>query len=230
MEMGKAPLTVHLLPIRQVLDKMPKSVQANPLLVNISGLPGDYDLHIQNSSPAVDAGTTANYGTEDFDGDVRVQGSAVDIGADEINGTVPPADTEAPTTPSDLTGTAVSGNEVELSWSPSTDNVGVSGYEIYSGTNPSSLVLLATVTGTGYVDTTVSPGSDLLLFVTGNGCGWQRISSNVECQRADTDGFDQPGCYKTISMSTARVALRSKSQMVGIMRRIIMSMTTGDSC
>ncbi|KOX16075.1 glucose dehydrogenase [Saccharothrix sp. NRRL B-16348] len=39
------------------------------------------------------------------------------------------ADTEAPTTPTDVTATA-SGNTVTVRWSPATDNVGVTGYEV----------------------------------------------------------------------------------------------------
>jgi chitodextrinase len=67
--------------------------------------------------------------------------------------TTPAPDTEPPTAPQNLTATAESGNRVELSWTASTDNVGVTGYEIFrDGT------LLATVgTVTAYSDTTVSP-------------------------------------------------------------------------
>nr|WP_040676348.1 right-handed parallel beta-helix repeat-containing protein [Paenibacillus sanguinis] len=43
------------------------------------------DFHLQSSSPAIDAGDTdpAIIGAEDIDGDPRVQGAAVNIGADE---------------------------------------------------------------------------------------------------------------------------------------------------
>jgi len=42
-------------------------------------------------------------------------------------------DTTAPSVPANLTATAVSSSQINLSWSASTDNVGVSGYEIYRG-------------------------------------------------------------------------------------------------
>jgi hypothetical protein len=43
----------------------------------------------------------------------------------------PPADTEKPTTPSNLTASAQSQTQVVLNWNGSTDNVGVTGYKIY---------------------------------------------------------------------------------------------------
>jgi chitodextrinase len=61
-------------------------------------------------------------------------------------------DSTPPTAPSNLTATAIGPNRVDLSWSASTDNVGVAGYTIYRGGAP-----IATVSGTtSYSDTTVS--------------------------------------------------------------------------
>jgi predicted phage tail protein len=42
----------------------------------------------------------------------------------------PVADTQAPTTPTGLTANAVTSSQINLSWTASTDNVGVTGYEI----------------------------------------------------------------------------------------------------
>ncbi len=44
-----------------------------------------------------------------------------------------PADTEAPSTPGNLTGTSPTNTTIELEWEASTDNVGVVGYEVYLG-------------------------------------------------------------------------------------------------
>ena len=55
------------------------NVSANPLFVN----PSTFDLHIQSASPAKDAGITVSTLKTDFDGIVRPQGSAYDIGAFE---------------------------------------------------------------------------------------------------------------------------------------------------
>src|SRR3989442_3681730 len=41
------------------------------------------------------------------------------------------ADTQAPSIPANLAATAVSSSQIDLSWSPATDNVGVTGYRVY---------------------------------------------------------------------------------------------------
>ncbi|MCM8749281.1 hypothetical protein NET02_08995 [Thermomicrobiaceae bacterium CFH 74404] len=60
-------------------------------------------------------------------------------------------DTEPPTPPANLTASAINSNRVDLRWDPSTDNVGVAGYDIYRDG-----ALLASIgTETSYSDTTV---------------------------------------------------------------------------
>src|SRR2546422_291567 len=41
------------------------------------------------------------------------------------------ADTQPPSSPTNLAATAVSSSQIDLSWSPATDNVGVTGYRVY---------------------------------------------------------------------------------------------------
>ncbi|MDC0713901.1 fibronectin type III domain-containing protein [Stigmatella sp. ncwal1] len=67
-------------------------------------------------------------------------------------------DTQAPTTPANLLATATSSSQINLSWSASSDNVGVSGYDVYrngsavgsSGTNSYSDTGLAASTAYSY--------------------------------------------------------------------------------
>ncbi|MBG6054988.1 cellulose 1,4-beta-cellobiosidase [Salinibacterium sp. CAN_S4] len=63
----------------------------------------------------------------------------------EAGGPTQPGDTTAPTAPTALRVTATTATSVSLSWTASTDNVGVSGYSVYRGTTP---VAGATVIGT----------------------------------------------------------------------------------
>lgn len=65
------------------------------------------------------------------------QGSyqADDISLDGPGGGGGGGDTQAPSTPGGLTSTGKSANSVTLKWNAATDNVGVTAYDIYSGSN-----------------------------------------------------------------------------------------------
>lgn len=65
----------------------------------------------------------------------------------------PTPDTTAPSVPANLSATP-SATQISLSWSASTDNVGVAGYNVYRNG-----ALLKTVTNTSYTDTAVTAGS-----------------------------------------------------------------------
>ena len=68
-------------------------------------------------------------------------------------------DTQAPSQPGIPSAVAVSPSQVNLSWSASTDNVGVTGYRVFRCTGSSSCTpttLIATTTTTGYSDTGLS--------------------------------------------------------------------------
>ncbi|WP_308295964.1 cellulose binding domain-containing protein [Streptomyces sp. ISL-96] len=67
-----------------------------------------------------------------------------------------PTDTTAPTVPAGLTSTATTANSVSLSWSASTDNVRVTGYDVYRGT---AKVNATPVTGTSFTDTGLAPST-----------------------------------------------------------------------
>ena len=64
------------------------------------------------------------------------------------------ADTQAPTAPTGLAAGTVTATRVDLSWSASTDDVGVSGYRVYRGATQ-----IADVAGTTVSDSTVAAGT-----------------------------------------------------------------------
>jgi fibronectin type 3 domain-containing protein len=64
----------------------------------------------------------------------------------------PASDSVAPSAVTDLAANAISSNQVQLTWSASSDNVGVAGYNVLRGG-----VKVATTTTPGYVDNTVAP-------------------------------------------------------------------------
>ena len=70
-------------------------------------------------------------------------------------------DTEPPTAPTNLTATAASATQVNLSWTASTDNVGVTGYKIFRDGSQ-----IATSASNSYSDTSVQPATTYSYYVT----------------------------------------------------------------
>jgi len=80
---------------------------------------------------------------------VNIQGMTLDSGSVPCSGAS--SDTLAPSTPTDLIATARSSTRVDLTWTASTDNVGVVGYEIYRD----GQLIAQTDPVTSYIDTTL---------------------------------------------------------------------------
>lgn len=69
-------------------------------------------------------------------------------------------DVQAPIAPTSLIASAVSQNQINLSWNPSTDNIGVVGYEVYRNN-----VKIATINTTSYGDTGLAASTSYTYFV-----------------------------------------------------------------
>ena len=102
--------------------------------------------------------------------DVRVYNAALtaaQIQTDMTTAVSPPGpDTTPPTEPRTLTATAVWPREVDLTWAASTDNVGVTGYQIErcQGASCTNFAQIATpTTATSYNDTGVDAVTELQL-------------------------------------------------------------------
>lgn len=90
---------------------------------------------------------------------VEAYDAALNYSARAVLAVTTTADTDAPTTPGSLQAVAGDGT-VRLSWTPSSDNVAVSGYRIYRGG-----VLIDTVTATTFNDSGLVNGSTYLYAV-----------------------------------------------------------------
>lgn len=78
-----------------------------------------------------------------------------------VTATTLKADVEAPSVPTGLQVTGVSGNSISLTWDPSSDNVAVSGYKIFVDGNPNG-----TSSNTTYSATGLSGNTDYSLTVS----------------------------------------------------------------
>jgi len=78
----------------------------------------------------------------------------VSTASNTATATTLPPDTTPPSPPSGLAANVASSTEVDLSWTPSTDNVGVAGYRIYRNG-----ALLGTSATTSYADTAAQPST-----------------------------------------------------------------------
>ncbi|MDQ3870276.1 MAG: DNRLRE domain-containing protein, partial [Chloroflexota bacterium] len=107
---------------------------------------GDGSVSLRASSSSMDG---ARYSSKE-----GAAGFAPQLVVSVAANTTPPPDTTPPSAPANLTATAASSSQVDLSWTASTDNVGVTGYKIYRGTTE-----IATSTMTSYSDRTVAPST-----------------------------------------------------------------------
>ncbi|HSB85847.1 MAG TPA: Ig-like domain-containing protein, partial [Ilumatobacteraceae bacterium] len=88
------------------------------------------------------ANTTYGYSVNAYDAAGNASAQTAVINATTL------ADTSSPTVPTGLTATAVSSTQVNLTWAASTDNVGVTGYDVFRDG-----VQLTTVGSTSYINT-----------------------------------------------------------------------------
>lgn len=84
----------------------------------------------------------------------------VGVSADvAVTVSTPAGDTQAPTAPSNLTATA-GRRKISLAWGASTDDVGVTGYQVWRATSASGpFSLIATTTSLSYVNSSLSLGT-----------------------------------------------------------------------
>ena len=123
----------------------------------------------------------------------------------------PAPDTTAPTAPSGLTATATAAGSVQLGWGPSTDAVGVTGYQVRRGSTTVGDVGAGT---TSFTDTTVSPGTSYSYTVTAHdAAGNVSAPSNTATV---TTPSDPGGTTVTLAaVADARVAQASPTTNYG---------------
>lgn len=108
---------------------------------------------------SVKAGSTVQYKVFAGDAAGNYTGSPI---SDPIRIPTPPtADTVKPSVPTNFSATAISNSQINLSWSPSTDNIGVTGYDIYRN----NAKIASRVTSTNFGDTGLVAGTQYTYYV-----------------------------------------------------------------
>ncbi|MCR8631220.1 DUF7594 domain-containing protein [Paenibacillus radicis (ex Xue et al. 2023)] len=106
-------------------------------------------------------------------------------------------DTTAPTAPTNLGASAASSSQINLSWTASTDNVGVTGYDVYRGGS-----FLKSVTAASTSDTGLSASTTYSYYVKAkDAAGNQSAASNTAS--ATTQAGGTTGCTDALSSASA---------------------------
>lgn len=102
---------------------------------------------------------------------LSAQSNTITVKTDAIT---PPADTQSPTPPSNLKGAATT-TTIALSWTASTDNVGVTGYKVYRNST-----LISNTTTTNYTDSGLTASTTYSYYATAfDAAGNTSSKSNV---------------------------------------------------
>ncbi len=101
-------------------------------------------------------GTTYIYTVAAYDASGNISSQSSPVTATTISDIYPPS------TPFLLSATTKSSGEIDITWSPSTDNVGVAGYYIYRG---GSQIAAVSSTPLAYKDTGLSAGTDYSYYI-----------------------------------------------------------------
>ena len=122
-----------------------------------------------------------------------------------ISNGVPVVDTTAPTVPAGLIASNVQSAQLTISWTPSTDNVVVSQYEVYRNG-----VLIGTVSGTTFTDTKVNANTDYAYTVRAVDSSGNKsaISSSLSVKTA-TAGNTIKIYYKAAANGTSFIHYRT---------------------
>ncbi|MEK6275747.1 MAG: DNRLRE domain-containing protein, partial [Actinomycetota bacterium] len=120
----------------------------------------------------------------------------------------PTPDTEPPTRPSGLSATANSSTRIDLAWTGSTDNVGVTGYRIY---RDGSLLTTVGATPTSYSDTTVADSTTYTYTVSAidamNNESPQSDPASATTPPPDTEPPTAPSGLSATAVSSTRIDL-----------------------
>ena len=106
-------------------------------------------------------------------------------------------DTSPPTVPSNLTASGVTSNSVNLSWGASSDNTGVTGYDVFRNN-----ALLTTVSGTSTSVTGLSAGTAYQFFVRAHDAAGNNSPNSNTVSITTLPGSGGGGCSVVATLQT----------------------------
>ncbi|RZN80956.1 MAG: T9SS type A sorting domain-containing protein [Winogradskyella sp.] len=172
------------------------------------------DVTLRRKSSVLDPNTT--YTVSEWD--QFPQNTFDDLGSHTVDGGGPAPDTEAPSAPTNVVASNVTTNSATLSWSASTDNVGVTGYDVYQGST-----LLASVTTTGYTVTGLSPSTNYTFNVRAKDAAnnVSNASSNVGVTTATPPDTQAPSAptnvvASNVTTNSATLSWSASTDNVGV--------------
>lgn len=129
------------------------------------------------------------------------------------------SDSQPPAAPTGLTATAVSTNQINLTWNASTDNVGVAGYRVHRNGNK-----IATTGSTSYPDTGLTPSTTYAYTVTAYDASGNeslhsdQVSGRTLSELSDEEPPAAPTGLVATAVSTTRIDLtwNASSDNVGV--------------
>jgi chitodextrinase len=122
-----------------------------------------------DSSPAEDPTNTCGHTTHDGWTSTLYDNGLLHLNAVAwLAGGGGTSDTTPPSAPGSLSATAVSSSQINLSWTASTDNVGVVDYDVFRSTNGTTFSPVSSTTGTSQSDTGLSAGTTYWYQVKAN--------------------------------------------------------------
>jgi chitodextrinase len=135
------------------------------------------------------------------------------LGSSSTVGT-PTPDTTPPSTPANLTATATLATQINLSWTASTDDVGVAGYKVErcSGAGCANFAQIATPTGAAFNDIGLAAATSYSYRVravdaAGNNSGYSNTSSAATPAVADTTPPTAPANLMATAASASQINL-----------------------
>ena len=128
------------------------------------------------------------------------------------------ADSQAPTTPTSLTSSSITHNSLTLSWNASSDNIAVTGYEIYkNGT------LLGTIAGTSASITGLTAETEYDFYVkaydaAGNKSNASSVHTVSTIAQPDTEAPTAPSslAYANLTQSSVDLSWNASTDNVGV--------------